>query len=478
MGKKSITKNYIYNLIYQILVMILPLITVPYISRVVGAEGIGIYSYTISITTYFITFGSLGVALYGQREVAVNQDNKKKYSKLFYEINLLRLITLSISMILFFLVFVLGNNQYSIYYKILLLEIFASIFDISWFFQGHEDFKRTVIRNILVKLISIICIFIFVKSPSDVWIYLLIYTLSILIGNLSLWLYLPQYLVKVDLKELNLVQHIKPTIALFIPQIAVQVYTLLDKTMIGTIIADKSEVGYYDQAQKVIKLMLTIITSMGTVMMPRVAYTYFKGDKEKVNKYINNSFKLVFMLSIPMIFGVFLIADQFVPFFFGEGYESVSLLMKVISPILLFIGMSNVTGTQYLLATKKTTKYTVSVICGAITNFILNMLLIPNYGALGASIGTVVAEFMVTFVQLLFVRKDIDIISQFKSSFIYIIASLIMFVVVYLIGLFMSNSLLSMIIQILVSFIIYFLILMLVKDEFIVSIKNRLLCRK
>ncbi len=477
MAKKSLAKNYIYNLIYQILVMILPLITVPYISRVVGAEGIGIYSYTISITTYFITLGSLGVALYGQREVAVNQDNKKKYSKLFYEINLLRLITLSISMILFFLVFVLGNNQYSIYYKILLLEIFAGIFDISWFFQGHEDFKRTVIRNILVKLLSIICIFIFVKSSTDVWIYILIYALSILIGNLSLWLYLPQYLVKVDLKELNLVQHIKPTIALFIPQIAVQVYTLLDKTMIGTIISDKSEVGYYDQAQKVIKLMLTIITSMGTVMMPRVAYTYSKGDKEQVNKYISNSFKLVFMISIPMILGVFLVADQFVPFFFGDGYEPVSMLMKIISPIILFVGMSNVTGTQYLLPIKKTTQYTLSVVAGAITNFGLNMLLIPKYGALGASIGTIIAEAIVTIVQLIYVRKDLNIPRILGSGVIYLNVALFMFIIGYVIGMILPSSTLTMIIQIGVCSIVYLTTLLIVRDELVMNMIKKIFKR-
>ena len=187
MKKKSVTKNYIYNLIYQILVIILPLVTAPYISRVLGAENIGIYSYTLSISAYFIMFGSLGIALYGQREIAYNQKNRKKKSIIFWEIVLLRIITMSISITIFYFTFACGK-QYQMYYKILMLEIIGNCVDISWFFQGLEEFKKTVGRNMLVKLISIVCIFTFVKAPDDLPIYFEIYVLSILIGNISLWL--------------------------------------------------------------------------------------------------------------------------------------------------------------------------------------------------------------------------------------------------------------------------------------------------
>ena len=176
MNKKSITKNYMYNLIYQILVLILPLITTPYISRVLGAENIGIYSYTISIATYFILFGSLGVALYGQRQIAYEQKKAKKMSKTFWEIIILRFGTMTISMLIFYFVFVKGK-QYQLYYKILLLELFANCFDISWFFQGLEEFKKTVTRNVIVKLISVIYIFAFVNKTDDLGIYFWIYVL-------------------------------------------------------------------------------------------------------------------------------------------------------------------------------------------------------------------------------------------------------------------------------------------------------------
>ena len=180
---------------------------------------------------------------------------------------------MSVSILLYYIFFVNGNN-YQNYYFILIMELVSTCFDISWFFQGLEEFKKTVIRNIIVKLISFICILVFVKTKNDLSIYILIYVLSNFIGNISLWIYLPKYIEKIKINELNIFKHLKPTLWLFIPQIAMQIYTVLDKTMIGTIIEDKSEVGYYEQAQKIVKLCLTLVTSLGIVMVPRMANTF------------------------------------------------------------------------------------------------------------------------------------------------------------------------------------------------------------
>ena len=474
MSKKSIIKNYIYNLIYQVLVLILPLITAPYISRVLGAENIGIYSYTLSISAYFILFGSLGIALYGQREIAYNQNDKKKASVIFWEVNLFRIATMSISLLIYYFTFV-KNNQDSMYYKILILEIIGNCIDISWFFQGLEEFKKTVTRNMIVKLISVICIFILIKTPNDLTLYFGIYVLSILIGNGSLWLYLPRYLEKIKFKELNIFRHLKPTIALFIPQIAIQVYTLLDRTMVGAIVPNKSEVGYYDQGQKIIKMLLAIITSLGTVMSPRIASTFANGEKEELNNYMKKSFNNVFLLAFPMVFGIIAISKSFVPVFFGQGYDKVAILMSVISPIILLIGLSNVTGTQYLLPIKRQREFTISVICGAIINFILNLCLIWKYGAIGASIGTVVAELTVTSVQMYFVRKDFELKEVFKLSKNYFMSSLIMFIVCLVIGKFINNDLISTGVQVAVGGITYGICLLIMKDKFIFDMLNKLI---
>ena len=470
---KSIKKNYMYNMFFEVLKIIVPLITTPYLSRVLGAEKIGIYSYTLSITTYFILFGSLGVAMYGQREIAYLQDRKHERTKTFFEIFIMRFITLGISLFIFYLVFVL-HGAYSMYYKILILEIIANAIDISWFFQGLEEFKKTVIRNSLVKIISVICIFVFVKNQNDLTKYFFIYVLSTLLGNISLWVYLPKYVEKIRFKELKIFKHFKPTIGLFIPQIAIQVYTVLDKTMIGAIIEDKSEVGYYEQAQKIVKLLLTIATSLGTVMVPRMANTFANGEYKKMKEYMMKSFQFVLVLALPLMFGTISIADKFVPVFYGLGYDKVVYLLIVISPVLLAIGLSNVVGMQYLLPTKKQKEFTISVTLGAIVNVILNSILINLWKSIGASIATVIAECTVTGIQFYLVRKEISIIEVLKIAKNYFIASIIMFCISIILGKFINNNMLSIILQALCGGIVYLIALIVLKDKIVEEAVNLL----
>ena len=473
MKQKSISKNYLYNLFYQILVIVMPLITTPYLSRVLGAEAIGIYSYTLSIATYFILFGTLGISLYGQREIAYVQEDDKKRSITFWEILFLKIITMTISIFIFWVTYGM-YGQYKIYYRILVIELISQCIDISWFFQGIEEFKKTFIRNSIVKLIFAICIFMFVKSPNDLIKYIVIIAGANLFGNMSLWMYIPKYIQKVAIKDLHVFKHLKPTILLFIPQIAVQIYTVLDRTMLGIIIEDKSEVGFYEQAQKVVKLLLTLITSLGTVMVPRMASTFAKGDKEQLKKYMYSSFSFVFFLAFPIMAGLILISGEFVPIFFGQGYEKVAVLINVIVPITLFIGLSNIIGTQYLLPTKRQTEFSISVIVGAIVNFILNIIVIKKYASIGASITTVIAEFLVTAVQFYFVRKEIDIKTVLRLSKNNIIATVIMFVIVYITTKVLTlHGIYSIIIQITEGCIIYGIILILLKDSFVNDVLNK-----
>ena len=283
MGKKSIAKNYLYNLTYQILTLILPLITASYLARVLGAEGNGIYIYTYTIVNYFVLFGSLGISIYGQREIAYAQDNKSKMKKTFIELVSFRFITIGIATIIYYFAF-MRQGQYSQYYRILLFELIAAAFDISWFFQGIEDFKKTVLRNIVVRLASVSLIFILVKEQSDLDKYLAIYALANLIGNISLWFYLPKYFKGIKIKNLDIIKQIPSITLLFIPQIANKVYNMLDTTMLGNMIEDKSEAGYYEQSQKVIRVLLTLVTSLGTVMVPRMANMFANGETKKINE--------------------------------------------------------------------------------------------------------------------------------------------------------------------------------------------------
>ena len=472
--KQSVKKNYIYNLIYQILAIFLPIITTPYIARTLGAEGNGIYSYTISIVTYFILFGTLGTNLYGQREIAYVQNDKEKRSKVFFEILILRLISMSISMILFYFIFA-RSGEYSIYYKILLLEMLANCLDITWFFQGLEDFKKIVIRNLIIKIISILSIFIFVKDNNDIDTYILIHCLSILFGNLIIWLETRKYIIKPN--KINIAKHIKPMLTLFIPQVAIQVYVVLDKTMIGAITNSMDEVGYYEQAQKIIRILLTVITSLSTVMMPRIAKNFADKDFDKIKYYMNQTFKFIYMLSLPLTFGIIAVSNNFVPLFFGEGYDKVPLIMIILSFIVIFISISGAIGNQFLLSTKRQKQYTISVIAGAVTNFILNLILIYYFKSYGAAIATLIAEFTVMLIQFIFVRKDIDIKENLLSAKNYLISSIIMFISCIIIDKLISDNLTCIFIQVMAGMIIYFAILLILKDRFLIELLEQLLSK-
>ncbi len=503
MAKKSIAKNYIYNMIYQVLILILPLVTTPYLSRVLGAEGIGIYGYTYSIVTYFILFGSLGVAMYGQREIAYAQENTEARKKVFFEIIIFRFITIAFATVFYYFFFIKGA-EYQIYYQILLLELIAAAFDISWFFQGMEEFKRTVTRNVLVRICSVSLVFILVKTKEDLAKFTLIYSLADLIGNLSLWLYVPKYIKGAKVKNLNVLRHLPQITLLFIPQIANQIYKILDTTMIGALIVDKAETGYYEQGQKVIRLLLTIVTSLGVVMVPRMASTYASGDNEKIKSYMKMSFRFVFFLAFPIMFGIMSISDAFVPVFFGTGYDKVVILINIICPILILMGMANVLGTQYLLPTKRQKEYTISVTVGVIANFLLNYILIKQYASIGASIATVLSELIVVAIQFQYIKKDISFKELLQMAWKYLASGIVMFVVCFVVRFIIkfetinvmlvniSNSITmnqtyfiniaSIISQMLVGMLTYFGMLIFLKDDyvfkFIDKIKAKLFKKK
>lgn len=479
--KKSIKKNYIYNVIYQILSIIFPILTTPYVARVLGAEGTGIYSYTVAIASYFILFGTLGITLYGQREIAYNQNDQEKINKLFTELVVLKCITMTIA-IFFFVIFFAINNEYSTYYQILILELIATAIDISWLYQGLEEFKVIVLRNIIIKVISIISIFLFVKSVNDLWIYIIIYACSVLFGNLSMWVKRKKYVSFVALNKMELKKHFKKIAIIFLPQIAIQIYTVLDKTMIGFILNDMNQVGYYEQSQKIVRILLTIITSLGTVLMPRIANCYAQGKKEKIKEYIEKSFCFLYFLSFPMIFGIMAVASSFIPIFLGNGYEEVVNILKIISIILLLIGTSNIIGNQLLLTTRKEKEYTISVTFGAIINFLLNWILIPKYQAVGATIATIVAEFSVTAIQLFFIRKEFQITKILYTSKQYLFAGIIMYLCCILVSDLNINSIGMMSLQVMVGIIVYFGSLKLLKNPFleyvIDTIKNDIFKKK
>ena len=470
---KKVIKNYLYNLGYQVLIILLPLVTTPYVSRVLGAKGIGTYGYTNSITQYFILFGCFGLNLYGQREIAYYQNDIQKRSKVFFELLLLRIITVSISIILYYFSFC-QNPTYGYIFSIQIIDVVASMFDISWLYQGMEDFKKIVLRNTLVKICGLIIIFMFVKSPADLPIYVLSYSATLLLGNLSMWMYLPKFVKKVNLKYLDIQKHLRPTIVLFLPQIATSIYTMLDKTMIGALTNNTAEVGYYEQSQKIIRMAMTIATSLGTVMLPRVANLFKEGKLDEVKESMYTSFQFISFLTFPLCFGLIGISKGFVPWFFGEGYGKVVYNMMIISPIIIIIGYSNVIGTQFLLPTGRQKEYTLSVCTGTVVNLCCNFLLIPMLLSYGAAIATVIAELSVTLVQVIATRSTFSYRYIFKLVYKYIIAAVLMLVVLLFLSNIMPVGILYTVIQMTAGCFVYFIVLIVLKDSSIYTVINKI----
>lgn len=437
MKNGKLIKNYIYNTLYQILVLVAPLVTTPYVSRVLGVTNIGIYNYSQSIATYFVLIGAVGTTLYGQREIAYLQDKPEERTKAFWEIELFRIAAVLVCTVIYSAIFC-RVGQYPLIYRILIVEVIATAFDITWLFMGMENFKLTVIRNTIIKLTGIICVFLFVKTPNDLSIYTACMTAPIFLGNISLWFALKKYLIKTNLTARELLNGIKkmirPIFILFLPQIAQDVYLVLDKTMIGLFAADINQVGYYSQAQKIVKIVLMIVTSLGTVMFPAMSAAFAKGDNEGIVRSVKTAFQFIYMLSFALLFGLCAIASRFVPIFFGRGYDPVVSLMIVISPILVIIATSNVTGKQFLLPTNQQKAFTISILVGASVNFILNLILIHFWDAVGASVATVLAEVAVAVVQCVYVRKQLPLRECLKPFGRYFMMGMIMFMVVKLVG--------------------------------------------
>lgn len=468
----KVSINYLLNLVYQVLAICLPIITTPYISRVLGVENIGVYSYTTSIVTYFSLAAVLGSSTFGQREISYNRDNMYKRSVVFWEIVFLRIATTALCLVMYlFFLFTFGGNLKEIY-LVQSIVILSVIFDIGWFFSGIENFKILVLRNTLIKLLGIVFIFLAVKDEND----LILYITGILginfLGFLSLWTTLKKYICKVPLKEIHPFKNFRAVFNLFIPTIAIQVYTLLDKTMIGVITQESAQNGYYEQAEKIVKLLLTIITSMGTVMAPKISYLYSNKFNKEINTYLLKSFNFVFFLSVPMCFGLIITAEQFVPWFFGSGYDGIIPLMKIFSVLLIAIGMSNVSGTQYLISVGREKDYTKSVVAGASVNLVLNSALIYKFGAIGAAIASVISEICVSSTQLWLIRKDISVIGLLTNIKNYIIAGFAMFIACYGLKLLTENTALGFALTILVGIIVYASVLMIVRDKFIIELKT------
>lgn len=464
----SVKANYLFNVISQFVTFMIPMVTNPYVSRIFGADGIGISSYTAANVTYFTLFGMLGISGYGQREIAIWRDDRQKVSQIFWELQLLHLITFMITGIAY-LFLALNSPEYRVYYLVQYITIVASFLDINWFFQAYERFRFIAIRNCAIKLLSVAAIFLLIHDSGDLAIYIGITSMGTLLSNVSLWIGMDRYVDRVPVRSLNLRRHLKSVLVFFIPTIAASVYSILDKSVINWITKDNAENGYYEQANKILIIANVFVQSLSNVAAPRMSNLYSKNNMEEFSGKLNKALAFMLMISLPTAFGVAAIADRFVPLFFGAGFEKTTYILYVFMPMVVILGFSVYLDGMYLVPAGRRAESARAVCIGSATNLVLNIVLVYWFRSVGAAVATLITEGVVSGMMIWMSRRMIDWKALKAYGGRYLLASVVMFALVHLCGYIVKNDFLCLAIQLCLGVGVYGCLLLMMKDTLVLQ---------
>jgi O-antigen/teichoic acid export membrane protein len=423
----SIKKNVVYNTILTVSNVAFPVITTPYVSRVLGVENIGIVNFAVTYASYFALFAALGIPKHGIREIAkCNKDNQETRQRVFSELFIINILsTIIFSFVYLVTVFSLpALHQERIFLLITGISVFTSPLNLDWFFSGREKFKLVMLRSVLAKIISLGSLFVFVRTRDDIIPYLLLTVAANLSSQLWNFGYMLRKEVKFCFKQLEIKKHIKSVFILFASNVAISMYTMLSTLLLG-FLSDYTQVGYYTSAIKVSNIIVPVVTSMSPVMIARI--NTLRGEQasqEQILRLLYLSIGYVMMLAVPASIGLMAIAPRFVPLFFGAEFIPATVSMQLLSLLIIIIGLSNLFGIQILVAMGHEKKLLFSVLLGTVSSLCLNLLLIGPYGSLGASIASVIAEISVTIATIAFALKVMPVRINKKSIYQPIVAAL------------------------------------------------------
>ena len=468
-----ITKNYIYNLIYQLFVMFVPLVTAPYLARVLGAEGTGIYSYVYSMTAMICTFVMLGIYSYGNRQIAYVRDNKKRMTEVFWQIMSARIVIAIVGTIIYFL-FVFAIDRYVRMFVVFYPFLLSYFVDCTWLYVGVEDMKWAVIKNTITKVIAVVGIFLFVKDKDDLLIYIFIQGVSVLISNLLAYSQISRYVQKPRIDFSNLQNDFYGSLFLFLPSVATTIYTQCDKVMIELITGATNEVSFYDYSEKIVTIPLTFITVLSTVMMPRIANEYKKGNKDNISELLNRAARFSLFIACPMVFGLIAVADKFIPWYLGEEFIPTVYAIILIAPIIITNTLTGISGGQYFTATNQIGILVKSQFIAAGGNVIINALLIPHYGFYGAIVATLITSFFCAMIQYLFLIKQIRLPGLFKQGVKYSIFSIMMAILIRCVTRNMDATPFTTIVQVFVGGLFYCIVCLITHDVQVWILINKL----
>ncbi|MBQ8554788.1 MAG: flippase [Clostridia bacterium] len=430
----STRKNTLYNMAYRLFSMLLPLVTAPYLARAVGTEGVGLYGYAWAISYVFVLVGLLGLENYGPRAIAQVKDDPAQLNRTFSSIWRMQLLVAGLTLLVWcgYVAFVAGAEK-QIALHLTLMSV-SCLVNVDWCLMGLDQFKPIALRNTVVKLLAAAAVFLFVKEPEDLWIYAFAWSLSTFLGCASCFASLRGKVRLVPVQWKEALAHLRPCAVLSVSVIAVSVYRQMDKVMIGAL-SDMHQTGLYENAEKIILCLAGFISAIGTVMLPKVSHMTRQGRMEDVRKHIDLSMELVICMVSALGFGLMSIAIDFAPLFYGEAFARSGLLMIPLAFTLITIGFANVIRTQWVLPQKRDAIFVKSVLTGAVVNLVVNAILIPPYGAMGAAAATVLAELSVPVVQFAILRHELPYGRYLRYVLVYGVMGLIMLLAVQLAGL-------------------------------------------
>lgn len=420
----SLKKNVVYNFAYQLLILVLPLATAPYLARVIGAEGVGVYSYSNSVATYFVYLIKLGLDNYGNRSIAAVQDSREARSRRFWEIYAMQAACFVVAGSCY-IVYALALSGDPIIALLQGLYVLSALFDVNWFFFGMELFRLTVIRNTIVKTLTAAAVFVFVRDSSDIEEYVAVMCTGFLVSQLVLWPFLGRFVDPVRPTMEGVLNHFKPNLVLFVPVIAISVYNILSRIVLGAM-AGNDAVGYFDNAAKIVQVPIALVTAVGTVMLPRTSALVAKGEFDAAERHTDRTLVYVMAFTSVAAFGIPVVARPFTELFYGPGFEQTAECMVVLCATVPLLGFGNVVRTQYLIPMARDKVFLWSAVCGAVSNVAMNLLLIPRFGCLGAAFGSVAAEAAVLLYQLVLVRKEIPLRRYLKIACSFLAAGAVM----------------------------------------------------
>nr|WP_321330239.1 polysaccharide biosynthesis C-terminal domain-containing protein [uncultured Ilyobacter sp.] len=478
MKSKSVRLNFILNIVRVVVNLIFPLISFPYISRVLLVEGVGKINFATSIINFFLLLSSLGIPLYGIREVAKVRDNREELSKTVSEIFFLNLFAVFFSYlsltfcIIFFNIF---HNEIKLYI-LLSSNILFTALGMEWFYQGVEEYTYITLRSIFFKVFSIILMFIFVKEKNDYVIWCGITVFALVGSNILNFINGRKYF-KLSLKNLDFNKHIKPIFIIFSMNVAINIYTNLDSSMLG-ILGSISSVGIYTAAIKLNKIVMTIAISLGTVIIPRLSYYLGHNNFEEYYKLANKSINFIIFFTLPSIIGLYILAPEIIDIFSGKSFAQAVITMRILLPIIPIIAFSHFIGIQILYPNNKEKLVMYSVIAGAVVNFSLNYFLIPIFYENGAAIATLIGESSVLIAQIILGRKYLKFKFLSKSNQKFVLSSIVMTLFLYLSKTFLPlDSFLEITKQVIIGASVYIMTLLILKENNLLEGVNKIKCK-